>query len=108
MIATDTTTLSNIIVQCFDYSMDGRFTQKQRSAFLMDGKRLRGHLMNLLSARFDDGTQAVVDANTQLSKINDRLEDSVETLAHAASTLNDVANLVSNLDKLLSLATSFV
>ena len=42
MIATDTTTLSDIIVQCFDYSMDGRFTQKQRSAFLTDGKRLRG------------------------------------------------------------------
>lgn len=108
MIATDTTTLSDIIVQCFDYSMDGRFTQKQRSAFLMDGKRLRGQLLNLLSARFDDGTQAVVDANTQLSKINDKLKDSAETLAHATSALNDVAKLVSNLDKLLSLATSFI
>jgi len=108
MLATDTTTLSDIIIQCFDYSMDGRFSPKQRTAFLMDGKRLRGLLLNLLSARFEDGTQVVLDANKQLTAINKKLADSAETLAHAAEVLGDVAALVANLDQLLSVATSFL
>ncbi|HMI50846.1 MAG TPA: hypothetical protein VK525_04990 [Candidatus Saccharimonadales bacterium] len=108
MLATDTTTLSDIIIQCFDYSMDGRFSPTQRSAFLVDGKRLRGLLLNLLSARFAEGTQAVLDANKQLTRINEELANSAETLAHTAEVLGGVATLVANLDKLLSLATSFL
>jgi hypothetical protein len=108
MLKADTTTLAAIVDQCFDYSMDGRFSLKQQNVFLTDGKRLRGSLLNLLSARFDDGTQALLDANEQLTKINARLEDSAVVLAHVAQTLNDIATLVGNLDKLLNVATSFL
>lgn len=108
MIKVNTTTLANIINQCFDYSMDGRSSPDQQTAFLADGKRLRGLLMNLLSAQFDDGTQAVLDANTKLTAVNTALSNSATALANTAQTLNDVASLVGNLDKLLNLAVSFL
>lgn len=108
MLKVDTTTLTDVINQCFDRSLDGRFDQNQQSAFLAEGKRLRGLLMNLLSAQFNDGTQAVLDANKQLDTVNTALANSATVLANTANTLNNIANLVGNLDKLLNVATSFV
>ena len=108
MLKVDTSSLTDVINQCFDYSMDGRFDLNQQSAFLAEGKRLRGLLLNLLSAQFDDRTQAVVDANKQLDAVNTSLLNSTAVLAKTAQTLNDIANLVGNLDKLLNVATSFI
>ena len=108
MLKVDTTTLSGIISQCFAYSSDGRLSTTQQGAILADGKRLRGLLLNLLSAQFDDGTQAVLTANSQLTNINAELANSAAALANTAKTLNDVAGLVGNLDKLLNVATTFI
>ena len=104
----DTTTLTDIIDQCFDLSMDARFSDGQQKMFLAEGKRLRGLLMNLLSAQFDDGTPTVIAANNQLDLVNTSLSDSAAVLANAADRLNQVATLVANLDKLLNVATSFI
>jgi hypothetical protein len=104
----DTTTLADVIQQCFAFSSDGRFSPAQQAAFLADGKRLRGLLLNLLSAQFDDGTQAVLDANSKLSDVNTELENDAEVLDKAATTLTNIANLVSSLDKLLGVAASFL
>ena len=108
MIKVDTTTLSTVVNQCFDYATDGRVPLNQQNTFLAEGKRLRGLLMNLLSAQFDDGTQVVLDANKQLTAVNIGLLSSVAVLANAAKTLSDIASLVSNLDALLNVATKFV
>ena len=108
MIKVDTTTLADIVNQCFGCATDGRFTPAQQQGFLTEGKRLRGLLMNLLSAQFSDGTQAVLDANTQLDQVNTRLTDSITVLAHVSQVMADVANLVGNLDKLLGIATGFL
>jgi hypothetical protein len=105
----DTTTLTQIINKCFDLSMDGRVTdEKQRSEFLALGKRLRGSLLNLLSAQFDDGTKAVEDANTSLTKINSDLADEANALNNLASTITNITTLVGTLDKLIGVAGSFV
>lgn len=108
MLNLDTTTLADVIQKCFAFSSDGRFSAEQQAAFLADGKRLRGLLLNLLSAQFDDGTQAVLDANNKLSDVNTQLDDDAEVLAKAATTLTNIANLVSSLDKLLNVAASFL
>jgi geranylgeranyl pyrophosphate synthase len=108
MITVDTTTLADIINQCFAFSADGRFSDDQQGAFLADGKRLRGLLLNLLSAQFNDGTQSVLDANTKLTAVNKQLEQDAVVLANAAQALNNVANLVGTLDKLLNVAASFL
>jgi len=104
----DAVTLTEVIDRCLDYSMDLRFTQAQRSKFLALAKRLRGSLLNLLSARFDAGTAALKDANAQLTTINAGLKKSAETLANAAETLSNLTKLVGALDKLIGIAASFL
>lgn len=104
----DTTTLADIINQCFAFSSDGRFSEDQQNSFLADGKRLRGLLMNLLSAKFDEGTPAVLDANARLTDVNNQLDDDAAVLARAAEVLTNISNLVGTLDKLLNVAESFV
>jgi hypothetical protein len=108
MMRVDTTTLAEIISQCFDNATDGRFTLDERAVFLADGKRLRGLLMNLLSAQFEEGTQEVVDANAELKAVNADLKSSATSLAKTATTLRNVARLVGSLDGLLNVAVKFV
>ena len=108
MLKVVTTTLADIVNQCFAFSSDGRFTLDQQKSLLADGKRLRGLLLNLLSAQFDDGTSAVLDANHQLNGVNTDLSDATAALANIAKTLADVAALVGNLDQLLNIAVSFI
>ena len=42
MTRVDTTTLAEVVKQCFEHSTDGRFTPEERARFLVEGKRLRG------------------------------------------------------------------
>ena len=104
----DTATLTTVINQCFANAMDGRFSPADQNSFLIEGKRLRGQLLNLLSAQFDAGSAKLTAANASLAKVNTDLTNSATVLANTAATLNDVATLVSNLDNLLTTATSFV
>lgn len=108
MINVDTTTLADVIKRCFALSADGRFSDQQQSAFLADGKRLRGLLLNLISAQFNDGTQAVLDANSKLQNVNAQLDNDASVLSNAAATLLNVSSLVNTLDELLNVAASFV
>ena len=108
MMRVDTTALAEVISQCFENATDGRFTPEERALFLADGKRLRGLLLNLLSAQFDDGTQQVVNANVEVKAVNADLKASAISLAQTAATLNNVARLVGTLDGLLNVAVKFV
>lgn len=104
----DTKALADVISKCFSYATDGRVERDQQAMFLADGKRLRGLLMNLLSAKFDEGTKAVEDANKQLATLNDKLADPAQVLANAAQTLTNITTVVGALDKLLNVAASFI
>jgi urease gamma subunit len=108
MMKVDTTALADSITRCFDNATDGRFPLQQRAAFLADGKRLRGLLLNLLSAQFNNGSQQVLDANDELKAVNAELKASAANIAKTASTLNNVAHLVGTLDGLLGVAVSFI
>ncbi len=104
----DTTTLTAIINQCFSYATDARVNLTDQNAFLIEGKRLRGQLLNLLSAKFDNTSVQFTAATKSLNAVNTTLSQNATALANTATTLNSIANLVSNLDKLLTVATSFV
>lgn len=108
MATVDTPTLTSIVNQCFANSMDNQFSPADRNNFLVEGKRLRGQLLNLLSAQFNAGTPGLTAANTSLKTVNNDLSNSAAVLANTAKTLNDISSLVGNLDKLLPLAASFV
>lgn len=104
----DTETLTTIINQCFSYATNTQLSAQDRNSFMVEGKRLRGQLMNLLSAKFDAGCQELAAANENLTKVNATLAQSATVLANTAQTLSSIASLVGTLDKLLSIATSFV
>ena len=100
--------LTKLIMECFDNSMDNRFSFEERKEFLVQGKKLRGSLVNLLSADFEDGTSEVVEANKRICEINVRLKEKDRKLKNVATITDDVANLASILDDLLKVAANFV
>ncbi len=104
----DTVTLTKVINQCFANASDGRLSLTDQTRFLIEGKRLRGLLLNLLSAQFSAGTANLVAANADLVAVNAKLSDMASVLADTVQTLVDITNLVSNLDALFKLAVSFV
>lgn len=108
MVKVDTTTLASIINHCFDHCSDERFSLAEQKAYLAEGKRLRGLLLNLLSAEFDGGTQEVLETNKRLASVNAEVAKSATNMAERAKTLKEVADLVGNLDKLLNVAAKFV
>jgi len=104
----DTTELVKVIDKCQDFALDGRLQPLQRAEFRSLAKRLRGSLVNLLSARFDEGTPAVLTANSELSRVNSQIASQTIALANIAQTVSDISKLVGTLDGLLSIAVSFV
>jgi hypothetical protein len=103
----DVSRLAAVVERCFDYALDGRLTAARRRGFLIAGKRLRGCLLNLISARFDD-TTALDQANGRLVEVNGRLADVEDTIDHTASVLGDVTKLASALDTLVGAAATFL
>jgi hypothetical protein len=108
MATVDTATLATVINQCFSYATDGRVSAQDQNSFLVEGKRLRGQLLNLLSAQFAAGSAQLAAANASLTAVNAGLTQSATVLANTAQTLNSISTLVGSLDQLLSIATSFV
>jgi hypothetical protein len=100
--------LTKTIMECFNNSLDNRFTSEERKEFLVQGKKLRGSLVNLLSADFINGTAEVVEADKQIKKINKELKETDRVLDNVAVVSGDIAKLISILDDLLKLAANFV
>jgi len=99
--------LTDCIVECFELSSSGATPPELRNDFLVLGKRLRGALLNLVSAKFSEGTDAVRDANARIADVNRRLKAEVTRLSDFADTLHAGAALVGSLDSLLKLAVAF-
>jgi hypothetical protein len=97
----DTTAMADLIARCFDLAMDGRVPQRQRTALLAAGKRLREDLVTLLAAQFDDGTAEVDAANKSLAAVNEALQASAADLGKLGRTLEKIARVVAAIDKLI-------
>lgn len=104
----DAVALTVTIDRCLDYSMDGRLTEPERMQFLIAAKRLRGALLNLLSARFDEGTPALSSANAELRRVSTALKKETAVIENAARTLAELTALVAALDRLLGVAVGFL
>ncbi len=104
----DTVTLTGVINQCFDNTADGRFSDAEQKNFMLDGKRLRGQLLTLLSAQFDKGSEPLKAANAKLSEVNDKLDDDAAVLANVSAVMGEISTLAKTLDNLLSAAIGFL
>lgn len=107
VIAVDTPTMTRLIVTCFNLSQDSRLGSRQRD-FLVAGKRLRGYLINLISAQFNDDTDLVLDGNRQLTRVTQQAVHLRGDVAAAASLLSEINVVIGVLDELLNLAVSFL
>ena len=107
-IATDTNTLTTLISTLVDLSMDGDVPPDIQKQCLVLAKQLRGSLLNLLSARFNDGTPQVLQANAALVTVNNSVQALSTNLGAAAATIASVTSLVGQLDGLLKFAAAFV
>ena len=107
-IGVDTMALMSTINQCFDLAMDARLTPNDQLEFLAAGKRLRGYLINLVTARFDSTAPELVAANKALTAVNKDLKAVAQSLANASKIVGDFASLISALDGLLKVATVIV
>lgn len=108
MTAVDSAELARLVSLCFDLSLSARVAAADRARFLVLGKRLRGCLVNLLSARFRDGTPEVRAANRRLMALNRNLAEVATGLAAAGAALKSLGRVVGLLDGLLGVATRFV
>jgi len=108
MKSVDTTEMADLIRRCFDLSMDGRLSEQERSALLAAGKRLRGDLVTLLAARFEDQTAEVDAANQDLASVNVSLQASAADLGKLGQTLRKLAALVSKIDSLIPMIAKAV
>ena len=61
--------LTKTIMECFDNSLDDRFSPKERKNFLTQGKKLRGLLVQLLGAKFTKGTAKVSGTNKKIKEL---------------------------------------
>jgi hypothetical protein len=107
VIAVDTPTVTRLIVTCFNLSLDDRLGDRQQRDFLVAGKRLRGCLVNLVSAQFNDDTDMVLDVNRQITRIIQQTAHLKGDVTTAAGVLSEINVAVGVLDELLNLAVSF-
>ena len=104
----DTVKLTGIIKRCFANAIDDRFSDVDQNRFMLEGKRLRGQLLTLLSAQFDAGSAPLQAANAALSAVNDKLEDDAAVLDNVTDVLTQISTLVTSLDNLLTAAIGFL
>jgi hypothetical protein len=100
--------LANIIEKCFDYSCDGGISDTDRKDFAFWGKRLRGILVNIITAEFDGDSAKFKQANAEIKAVNIRLQEATQVLEQVAETVEQLGKLASILDDLLKTAISFV
>ena len=103
----ETVLLTKLIEACLNLSMDSAIPPAQRKEFLALAKRLRGTLMNLLTATFREGTPAVEAANKSVRSLDRTLSRKAAELTNLAETIAEIAALVGGLDDLLKLPVKF-
>ena len=101
---TDNQELVKCIEACLDLSMDDRLTQAQQNEMLALGKRLRGSLVNLLTAEFPEDLEQVEDANQELQAISQVLADKHQAIENISATIGKINQVVKGLDGLLKFA----
>jgi hypothetical protein len=101
---TDNQELVKCIEACLDLSMDDRLTQTQQNEMLALGKRLRGSLVNLLTAEFPEDLEQVEDANQELQAISQVLADKNQAIENISVIIGKINQVVKGLDGLLKFA----
>jgi hypothetical protein len=108
MKTVDTHELTLVIQQCLAISRDARFPLEFRNEMLALGKRLRGSLINLLTAQFANDLREVDEANRAIDDLNRKLDRTIADISGIADAVETANQVVGILDGLLKFAIGFV
>lgn len=105
---TENKVLLDNVEMAFELAVAPGVSKAERKQHLEQGFALRLRLITLLTAEFDDGTQAVLDANSKIKEVNKLLKQKLRDLQNIANTVTALKNLVSILDDLFKLPFAFL
>lgn len=103
----DNQTLTAIIMSCFDLASDDRVPEDWRPQFLAMGTCLRDLLVDLITADFEADTPKIKEASQKLRDVNALLRQEAQVLNDIANAIEQIGKLVGILDELLGLAIKF-
>lgn len=106
-VTLDIESLTRNIKQCFANARDTENYSPERCRdWLVQGKILRGHLLNLVTAEFmKEAAPEIQAANEQLKDINTRLKNTQQVLQNYNDTIKSLTDLAGILERLIRLAT---
>lgn len=104
----DTAQLTTIINALLDLSTTSGIRADIKDEAAVAARRLRGSLVAILSARFDEGTDALTKVNKTITDLNAGLAADGVTLDGYAKLVDKATKLVAGLDKLMGLASKFL
>ncbi|MCK6490534.1 MAG: hypothetical protein L6R48_19940 [Planctomycetes bacterium] len=107
-LALDVPALTALTMACFEAAQDADRDEDARRAFAAQARRLRAHLVTLVSARFAAGTPAFTACARQLTAANAGLERGRLRLADSAATIQRIDRLLKGLDRLAGVAARFL
>jgi hypothetical protein len=87
----------------FEYSRDNiTFTSDERNQWLIRGFKQSAMLNTFVGAKLSGGADGkIIEANTQLEKINDRLKNSLASSSKLNDTLQQIDDSLASLDILI-------
>jgi hypothetical protein len=103
----DAPALTAAIQRCFALSMDSSVPAHAQAELMSAAKRLRGYLLNLVSARFAARTPEVRAANLAITAANDALAADMKKVKRVAEAVSKLAALLKKLDAALVAAAGF-
>ena len=104
----DAEPLAKLIQFCFKLSQKPGISEKQSHNLIVLGKKLRGVLLNILSAQFDASTQLFIDSTNELKETNKALKEALDDLQKTADAIKKATGVLKLLDKLLGIAVGFL
>lgn len=108
MTALDVPALTALTMACFEAAQDADIDARTRQRCAVLARRLRAHLVTLVSARFAAGTPALITAQRQLARACTRIEGGRLALRDLLQTLERIDVLLKALDRLTSAASEFL
>lgn len=104
----DSAALASLIGALLDLSTTSGIPTATKDEAAVAARRLRGNLVAILSARFDEGTASLLRVNKRIADLNKGLAQDKVTLDSYAKLVQKASKLVSGLDKLMAQAVKFL
>jgi hypothetical protein len=104
MMRLDSAGLAEMITNCFDRAMDGSLPPEEQVKWQVEGKRLRGVLVNVLTAQFVERTGEIQATNDRIRAINAELKGALGSMQKRKEQLEAVNAVVRTVDSLLKFA----